>query len=37
MTFPNKTESGAFSVLGKLQVMRVYHVGLKIVAVAAED
>ena len=33
--FPNKTESGA-SVVGKLQV-KSYHMGLKIVTVAAED
>ena len=36
-TFPNKTESGTSSVLGKLKVMRSDHVGLKKVAVAAED
>ena len=33
-TFLDKTESGAQSIERKLQVMRSYHVGLKIVAAA---
>jgi len=35
--FPNKTESGDSSVMGIVQVMWSYHVGLKIEAVAEKD